>query len=58
MQKQLCSKCKSDIDSSRVIGFNTGWCLHCRDAVQLSVFETQGWILGVLVVLTTLVHFD
>ena len=45
-------------DNSRVIGFNTGWCLHCRDAVQLSVFETQGWILGVLVVLTTLMHFD
>ena len=58
MQLHLCSKCKHEIDSQRIIGQNTAWCLRCRDAVQLSAFEIQGWILGVLVVLTTIVHFD
>ena len=58
MQEHLCSECKNAIETPRIIGQNTGWCLHCRDAVPLSIFETQGWILGVLVVLTAIVRID
>ena len=58
MHTYLCAECKNNIDRCRIIGPNTAWCSYCRDSVQLSVFEIQGWILGVLVILTTLVHFD
>ena len=58
MLRLLCAHCKIDIDRPKIIGQNTAWCSQCRDEVQLSVFETQGWILGVLVVLATVMQFD
>ena len=56
MDSFVCSHCRRRIDRTRIVGRNTAWCSHCQDAVQLSCFEIQGWILGVLLVLAAQAH--
>ena len=58
MHSYICAKCKHSVDRDRIVDNDTAWCSRCFDIVHLSAFQIQGWILGVLVVLTAIVHFD
>ena len=56
MDSYVCSHCKNSIDRRTILGRNSAWCSHCHDVVQLSCFQTQGWILGVVLVLAAQLH--
>jgi|GEM_PF-5037389 len=57
MHKYFCANCKQPIPQQTVVGPDGAWCNHCCNQVRLSLFETQGWVLGVLVLLIARLQF-
>lgn len=52
----LCARCKQGIDNRAILGPNQAWCGNCHDVVQLSSFQVQGWVMGVVVILAAHAH--
>lgn len=48
-----CSNCKSVLSDAKILGANCAWCPSCRGIVTTSCFALPGWVIGVLVLLST-----
>lgn len=49
-----CAECKTPLTASSICDDNHASCPQCKHYVATSWFEVPSWIVGVLVVLTTI----
>jgi len=49
-----CAECKAPLTVSSICNVNIASCPSCKHCVAVACFEVPSWIVGVLVVLTTI----
>jgi hypothetical protein len=49
-----CADCKTPLTATTICNENTAFCPQCKRFVETSCFEVPSWIMGVLVILTTI----
>ena len=53
-----CANCKQALSISRILDSQSAWCPECKEIVDISCFQVQSWIMGVLVVLAAVANAE
>lgn len=48
-----CANCKKELPICRISDAESAWCPRCKRIVDMSCFQVPGWIVGIVVMLTT-----